>query len=117
MFKWLGAICMATMCSTCEHVSIFPREFWPLVLHFSLLFPFLCIFSLFRFCSRVCFFSELCPAFPGKSLELLFFFYGSSMVDYSSVRVDCPLVAFLFAHLGCLLESIGGSVLRELVFL
>ena len=26
------------------------------------------------------------------------------MVDYSFIRVDCPLVSFLFACLGCLLE-------------
>ena len=31
------------------------------------------------------------------------------MVDYSSVRVDCPSIAFLFACLGCLLELIEGE--------
>lgn len=34
------------------------------------------------------------------------------MEDYSSVRVGCPLVAFLFAHLGCLLEFIEGECLK-----
>ena len=28
------------------------------------------------------------------------------MVDYSFVRLDCPSIAFLFTHLGCLLESV-----------
>ena len=28
------------------------------------------------------------------------------MVDYSFVRFDCPSIAFLFTHLGCLLESV-----------
>ena len=28
------------------------------------------------------------------------------MVDYSSVRLNCPLIAFLFAHLSFLLESV-----------
>ncbi|KAL0015897.1 hypothetical protein SO802_002966 [Lithocarpus litseifolius] len=34
------------------------------------------------------------------------------MVDYSSVRVDCPSVAFLFARLGCLLEAVEGECLK-----
>ena len=85
---------------------------------FSLLFPFLCIFSLFNFCSRVCFFSE----FPFSVLRFLVsppcsFFFGSSMVDYSAVRVDCPSVAFFFAHLCCLLESIEGECLKRVSFL
>ena len=51
MSKWLGATCMAGMCSMCEYVLVFLHEFWPLVLHFSLLFPSFCIFpySVFRF--------------------------------------------------------------------
>ena len=28
------------------------------------------------------------------------------MVDYSSIRSNCPLIAFLFARLGFLLESV-----------
>ena len=28
------------------------------------------------------------------------------MVDYSSVRLDCPSIAFLFTCLGCLLRSV-----------
>ena len=34
------------------------------------------------------------------------------MVDYSFVRVDCPLIAFLFARLGCLLEFVEGKCLK-----
>ena len=34
------------------------------------------------------------------------------MVDYSSVRVDCPSVAFLFARLGCLLEIVKWECLK-----
>ncbi|KAL0012193.1 hypothetical protein SO802_007301 [Lithocarpus litseifolius] len=34
------------------------------------------------------------------------------MVDYSSVRVDCPSVAFLFARLGCLIEAVKGEFLK-----
>ena len=34
------------------------------------------------------------------------------MVDYSSVRVDRPSIAFLFACLGCLLELIEGECLK-----
>ena len=103
---------MARMHLSCGYVSVSLHVFWPLVLHFSLLFPFVCIFSLFNFCSRVHFSSKL----PFSVLHLLvssscfFFFFGSSMVDYSAVRVDCPSVAFFFAHLGCLLESVEGSV-------
>ena len=109
MFEQLNAMC--------GNVSVFLHIFWPLVLHFSLIFPFLCIFFLFNFRSRVCFFSEL----PFSVLHSLvspscsYFFFGSSTVDYSIVRVACPSIAFFFAHLGYLLESVGGSVLRELV--
>ena len=39
------------------------------------------------------------------------------MVGYSSVRVDCPSVAFLFAHLGCLLEVVEGECLKWVSFL
>ena len=34
------------------------------------------------------------------------------MVDFSSIKVDCPSVAFLFAHLGCLLEVVEGECLK-----
>ena len=34
------------------------------------------------------------------------------MVDYSSVRVDFSLIAFLFACLGCLLEAVEGECLK-----
>ena len=69
-------------------------------------------------------------AFQGLSLLQAFFFsfaflessscsslfFCSSMVDYSSVRVDCPSVAFLFAHLGCLLEVVEGEYLKWVSF-
>ena len=36
------------------------------------------------------------------------------MVDYSFVKVDCPLIGFFFylASLGCLLESVEGECLK-----
>ena len=45
-----------------------------------------------------------------------FFFYGSSIVDYSAVRVDCPSIVFFFAHLGCLHESVEGECLKRISF-
>ena len=36
------------------------------------------------------------------------------MVDYSAIRVDCPSIAFFFAHLGCLLESVEGECLKRI---
>ena len=75
-------------------------------------------FFLIQFHSRVCFFSEL----PFSVLHFLvsppcsYFFFGSSMVDYSTVRVDCSSVAFFFAHLGCLLESVEGECLEIVSF-
>ena len=84
---------------------------------FSLIFPFFCIFSLFSFCSRVRFSSDL-PFFVLCFLVSFScsFFSGSSMVDYFAVRVDCPLVAFIFAYLGCLLESVEGECLKRISF-
>ena len=38
------------------------------------------------------------------------------MVDYSAIRVDCPSIAFFFAHLGCLFKSIGGECLERVSF-
>ena len=38
------------------------------------------------------------------------------MVDYSVVKVDCPSIAFFFAHLGSLLESIEGEYLERISF-
>ena len=108
-------MCMARMCSTYEHVSVFPREFWPLVLHFPLLFPFFCIFPYSVFCSRVCLSSKL----PFSILCFLvspshfFFFFDSSMVDYPAVRANSPSIAFFFAHLSSLLESIEGERLER----
>ena len=37
------------------------------------------------------------------------------MVDYSVVRVDCPSIAFFFAHLGSSLESIKGECLERII--
>ena len=50
-------------------------------------------------------------AFPGKSYVLLLLFW-SAMVDYSSVRADCPSIAFFFAHLGSLLKFVEGEHLE-----
>ena len=81
---------------------------------FSLLSHFFCIFSLFSFHPRVCLSFKL----PFSILRSLVspscscFFSYSSMVDYSAVRVGCPLIAFLFARLGCLLKSIEEECLK-----
>ena len=75
-------------------------------------------FFLIQFYSRVCFFSEL-SFFVLHFLvspPCSYFFFGSSMVDYSAIRVDCSLVAFFFAHLGCLLESVEGECLERVSF-
>ena len=83
MLEQLNVTCTARMRSSCGHVSVFPRVFWPFVLHFSLLFPFPCVFSLFSFRFGVCFFFEL----PFSVLHSLVspscfcYFFGSSMVD------------------------------------
>ena len=82
----------------------FPRVLWPLISHFPLLFPFFYNLSLFSFYSRVCLSFKL-PFSVLRSLvssSCSCFFSCSSMVDYSSVRVDCPLIAFLFAYLDSL---------------
>jgi len=109
---------MPRMRSSCEHVSVFPCVFWPFVLHFSLLFPLFYIFSLFSFYSRVRFSSES----PFSILHFLvssscsFFFSSSSMVNYSAIRVDFPSIAFFFAHLGYLLESVERECLKRVSF-
>ena len=59
MSEWLGATCTAGMCSMCEYVLVFLREYWPLVLHFSLLFPSSYIFPYSVFHFRVCLSSKL----------------------------------------------------------
>ena len=38
------------------------------------------------------------------------------MVDYSTVRVNYPSIAFFFGHLGSLLESIEGEYLERISF-
>ena len=118
IFEQLNAMCTARMHLLCGHVSVFQHVFWPFVLHFSLLFPFLFIFSLFSFHSRVCFFSDLFFSVLRSLVSPLcsYFFFGSSMVDYSVVRVACPSIAFFFAHLGCLLESVEGECLERVSF-
>ena len=97
---------MVKMCLTCKLFLVFPRMFWPFILHFSLLFPFLRNLSLFGWHFGVFLFfklSFLVPCFLVSSSCSSLFFY-SSMVDYSFVRVDRPSVSFLFVRLGCLLE-------------
>ena len=116
MFEQLNAMCTAKMHLSCSHVLVFLRVFWPLVLHFSFLFPFFCIFSLFSFYSRVHFSFEL----PFSVLHFLvssscsLFFSNSSMVDYSAVRADCPSIAFFFTHLGSLLKFVEGERLERI---
>ena len=115
MYEWLGAMCTARTCSMCEHVSVFLCEFWPLVLHFSLLFHFFYIFPYSVFCSRVCL-SSLLPFFVLRFLvspSRFFFFSDSFVVDYSAIRADCPSIAFFFTHLGSFLESVEGEHLKR----
>ena len=105
---------MVRMCLTCRFFIVFPRTFWPFISHFSLLFLFLRMPSLFSCHSRVCLslkfsFSVLC--FLVSSLCFFLVFY-SSMLDYSFVMADCPSVAFLFARVGCLLEVVEGECLK-----
>ena len=38
------------------------------------------------------------------------------MVDYSTIKVNCPSIAFFFAHLCSLLESIEGYFLERISF-
>ena len=98
----------------CRHFSIFLCIFWSLISRFSLLFPFFCVLSFFSFHPRVCLSFKL-PFSVRRSLvssSCSCFFSCSSMVDYSAIRVDCPSIAFLFAHLGCLLESVEGECLE-----
>ena len=108
-------MCTIRMRLMCRHFSVFPHVLWPLISHFSLLFPFFYNLSLFNFYSRVCLsfklpFSVLCSL---VSSSCSYFFSCSSMVDYSFVRVDCPSIAFLFTRLGCLLEFIEGKCLKR----
>ena len=100
----------------CKHVLVFSHEFWPLVLLFSLLFHSFCIFPYLVLYTRVCFSSELPFSIPRflVSPSCFFFFSDSSMVDYSAVRADCPSIAFFFAHLGSLLESVEGEFLERI---
>ena len=94
-------------------------RFSPFILHFSLLFPFLHFLSFFSWYSRVFLFFKLSFSVLRSlvsSSQSSFFSY-SSMVDYSFVRVDCPLVSFLFARLVRFLRLWRESVSRGLVFL
>ena len=102
------------MPSLCKCFSVFPRMFWPLILHFSLMFPFFCVLCLFSLHPRVCLSFKL-PFFVLRSLvssSRSYFFSCSSIVDYSVVSVDCSSIAFPFACLGCLLESVEGKCLK-----
>ena len=79
---------------------------------------FLLYFFLIQFLFRVRFSSEL-PFFVLHFLvssSCSFFFSISSMVDYFVVRVDYPSVAFFFANLGCLLESVEEECLERVNF-
>ena len=69
---------------------------------------FLLHFSLFNFPPRVCLSFKLPFSVLGSlvSLSCSYFFFCSSMVYYSSVRLDFPSIAFLFTHLGGLLEFV-----------
>jgi len=107
-------MCTIRMRSTCKRFSVFPHVLWPLISHFSLLFPFLYNLSLFSSYSRVCLSFKL----PFSVLRFLvsssysYFFSCSSRLDYSSIRVDCLSIAFLFACLCSLLEAVEGECLK-----
>ena len=116
MFDSLSAMCTVRMCPMCRFFLVFPHM--PFISHFSLLFLFLRTPSLFSWHFRVCLFFKLSFSvlrFLVSSLCSSLFFC-SSMVDYSSVKVNCPLVAFLFACLGCLFEVIEGECLKWVSF-
>ena len=110
----LSATCTIKMCLACRLSLVFPRMFWPFISPFSLHFPFLRFLSLFSWRSRVFLFFKLSfsvlRSLVSSSYSSLFF--CSSMVDYSFVRVDCPSISFLFAHLGCLLEIVERECLK-----
>ena len=114
MFDLLSATCTIKMCLACRLSLVFPRMFWPFISPFSLHFPFLRFLSLCSWRSRVFLFFKLSfsvlRSLVSSSYSSLFF--CSSMVDYSFVRVDCPSISFLFAHLGCLLEIVERECLK-----
>ena len=92
----------------------FPPHVLATYFAFSLLSPFFCIFSLFSFHPRVCLSFKL-PFSILRSLvspSCSYFFSYSFVVDYFAVKVGCPLIAFLFASLSCLLESIEEECLK-----
>ena len=114
IFEQLDATCTVKMHSMCRRFLIFPHVLWPLILHFSLMFPFFCVLCLFSLHPRVCLSFKL-PFFVLRSLvssSRSYFFSCSSIVDYSVVSVDCSSIAFPFTCLGCLLESVEGKCLK-----
>ena len=93
---------------TCRRFSVFPHMFGQLFYIFPSYFLSSAFFSLFSFPPRVCFSFKL--PFPVLrslvSSSCSCFFSCSFMVDYSSIRLDCPSISFLFSRLGCLLKSV-----------
>ena len=115
MFNLLSATCTVKMCLTCRLFLVFLCTFWPFISHFPLLFPFLHNLFLFSWHFRDFLFFELSFSVLHflVSSSCSSFFFCSSMVDYSFVKVDCPSVSFPFAHLGCLLEIVEGKHLKR----
>ena len=104
--------CVQSRCVYRADVSQFPTH--GLATYFAFFPPISFLFSLFSFHSRVCLsfklpFSVL-RSLVGSSCSCFFSCY--SMVDYSSVRLDFPSVAFLFARLGCLFKFVEESCLN-----
>ena len=118
MMSWCLICWVPCVRSRCVWRVDFPQflrtRFWPFILHFSLLFPFLHFLSLFSWRSRVFLFFKLSFSVLRSLVSSLCssFFSCSSMVDYSFVRVNCPLISFLFALLGHLLEIMEGECLK-----
>ena len=108
-------MCTVKMCLTCRLFLVFLCTFWPFISHFPLLFPFLHNLFLFSWHFRDFLFFELSFSVLHflVSSSCSSFFFCSSMVDYSFVKVDCPSVSFPFARLGCLLDIVEGKHLKR----
>ena len=108
---------MSHVRSGCLHradVSQFSRTCFGHLFRIFPLVSFLLHFFLVHFHPRVCLSFKLPFSILHSLVSPSFsrFFSCSSVVDYSAVRVGCPLIVFLFARLGCLLESVEEECLK-----
>ena len=104
-------MCTIKMRLSCRRFSVSHACFG----HLFCIFPsYFLSFFLVQFSSRV-YISFKLPFSVLRSLvssSRSCFFSCYSMVDYSSVRLDFPSVAFLFARLGCLFKFVEESCLN-----